>query len=111
MSNRKATYAEFWPFYLAEHGQSNTRILHFIGTGLAILFLLGAVFLRNPWFLLMAVVSGYFFAWIGHFFIERNRPATFTHPLWSLFSDFRMFFAWITGNLDAELKKAGVETD
>ena len=109
MTKRKASYAEFWPFYLAEHGKSSTRNLHFLGTGLALTFLVLALVLWNPWLLLAAVVSGYFFAWIGHFFVENNRPATFTHPLWSLISDFRMFFVWITGRLPAELEKADVD--
>ncbi len=108
MSNRKATYAEFWPFYLVEHGKAQTRYLHFFGTGLALAFALLALILLNPWLLLVALVSGYFFAWVGHFFVEKNRPATFTHPIWSLISDFRMFFLWISGRLGTELKKAGV---
>ena len=109
MSKRKATYAEFWPFYLAEHGKSSTRMLHFCGTGLSLLLLVLALVWLNPWLILAALVAGYFFAWIGHFFVEKNRPATFTHPLWSLVSDFRMFFVWVSGRLPAELKKAGVE--
>ena len=109
MTERKASYAEFWPFYLVEHGKSSTRNLHFLGTGLALMFVVLAIVLLNPWLILAALVSGYFFAWIGHFFVEKNRPATFTHPIWSLISDFRMFFFWVAGRLPAELEKAGVE--
>jgi len=108
MSQRKSTYAEFWPFYLVEHGKAQTRYLHFFGTALALAWLVVALLTLNPWFLLAATVSGYFFAWVGHFFVEKNRPATFTHPLWSLVSDFRMFFLWISGRLSAELVQAGV---
>jgi hypothetical protein len=61
------------------------------------------------WFLFVALTAGYGFAWIGHFFVEHNRPATFTYPLWSLLSDFRMAWDWVTGSLPAELKRAGVE--
>ena len=110
MSNRKDNYAEFWPFYLQEHARSETRTLHYIGTGLVITIALIAVATQN-WLLLIAMpLAGYFFAWVSHAFVEKNKPATFTHPLWSLLSDFRMFFLWITGRLGPELKKAGVET-
>ena len=111
MSERKSSYADFWPFYLREHGKARTRYLHFLGTGLALILLVAGFFLRLPGFIILALFCGYFFAWIGHFFVEKNRPATFTHPLWSLLSDFRMFFLWVTGNLAEELEKAGVEDD
>ncbi|GAB5459693.1 MAG: DUF962 domain-containing protein [Henriciella sp.] len=108
MSNRKQNYAEFWPFYLQEHARPATRNIHYLGTALVILIAAYAV-LTQTWLLLLAMpVAGYFFAWIGHAFIERNRPATFTHPLWSLISDFRMFALWITGRLGPELRKAGI---
>jgi hypothetical protein len=110
MSNRKANYAEFWPFYLQEHARPQTRTLHYIGTGLVIAIALIAIATQN-WLLLIAMpLAGYFFAWVSHAFVEKNKPATFTHPLWSLISDFRMFFLWISGRLGPELKKAGVDT-
>lgn len=102
------SYRDFWPYYLREHAQPGTRRLHFIGTGLALLFLLGLIATGNWWWLLAAVVSGYFFAWIGHFTVEHNRPATFRYPLWSLASDWRMFFLWIGGRLEGELARVGV---
>ncbi|MDG1826172.1 MAG: DUF962 domain-containing protein [Henriciella sp.] len=109
MSQRKASYAEFWPFYLQEHAQPRTRTFHYIGTSLVIAIAAIAIVTMN-WLLLLAMpVAGYFFAWVSHAFIERNKPATFIHPLWSLVSDFRMFFMWVTGRLGAELKKAGVD--
>ena len=108
MSERIESYTEFWPYYLREHGRPATRTLHFIGTALAILLLLIAAATLDWRFLLAAIVSGYAFAWIGHAFVERNRPATFTHPWWSLISDFRMFWCWVTRRLDDELEKAGV---
>lgn len=108
MADRKASYAEFWPFYLQEHAKPQTRTFHFIGTGLVIAIAVFA-FVTQRWSLFLAMpVAGYFFAWVSHAFIERNKPATFTHPLWSLISDFRMFFLWLSGGLDDELEKAGV---
>ncbi len=109
MSERIGTYAEFWPHYLREHSKPETRRLHFAGTGAGVCLALLAAVAANPWLLLLALVAGYGPAWIGHFFIENNRPATFTHPLWSLVSDFRMFWCWITGSLPGELSKAGVK--
>jgi hypothetical protein len=108
MAERIASYAEFWPHYLREHARPATRVLHYLGTGLALALLIAAV-ATGTWGLLIAVpVAGYLFAWIGHMAIERNRPATFTHPVWSLVSDFRMAWLWATGRLGAELEKAGV---
>ena len=108
MTERFQHYADFWPYYLTEHSRPATQTLHFIGTALALLLLATAVVTQLWWLLLAAVVSGYLFAWIGHLAIERNRPATFTYPLWSLISDFRMFFLWLAGRLDRELQRAGV---
>jgi hypothetical protein len=105
---RIATYPQFWHFYLREHAKPATRAWHYFGTGLTILCLIGAIALRQPWLLAAAVVLGYGPAWLGHFASEKNRPATFRYPLWSLCSDFRMFAAWVSGRLPRELKAAGV---
>jgi hypothetical protein len=104
-AGRIARYAEFWPYYLGEHRHKRTRTLHFFGTALAVVVLVGAIVAQAWWFLLAALLCGYLFAWIGHFFVERNRPATFTYPLWSFYSDFRMLGFWLTGRLDGELKR------
>ncbi len=110
MSQRFTTFFEFWPFYLQEHARAATRYLHFVGTALALLLLAYCMFTAR-WFLLLGVpVAGYLFAWLSHAFVERNRPATFTYPAWSLVADFRMFYLWISGGLEKELRKAGVVT-
>ena len=108
MSERKANYEEFWPFYLQEHADPRTRQFHYIGTALVIAIGAAAIALQQWLWLAAMPLAGYFFAWVSHAFIERNKPATFTHPLWSLVSDFRMFFFWISGRLGPELDKAGV---
>ena len=103
-----ASYAEFWPYYLREHSRPATRAWHYFGTSLVLALLAAAAVLRNPWLLAVAVIAGYAPAWIGHFGIEKNHPATFRHPLWSLASDFRMYGAWLSGRIGGELERAGV---
>ena len=105
---RIETYREFWPYYLRQHARSQTRAIHFLGTGLAFGSIIALVATLNPWFVLLSLVAGYGPAWTGHFFVEKNRPATFAYPLWSLFSDVRMAWDWLSGSLPEELRKAGV---
>jgi hypothetical protein len=107
-TERITSYREFWPYYLREHSNPRTRAIHFFGTGLATLLLIVGVVMGRVSFIILALFAGYGPAWYGHFFVEKNKPATFTYPLWSLFSDFRMAFTWLTGRLDRELAKAGV---
>jgi len=102
------TYSQFWPYYLREHAKPATRAIHFVGTGLATILLIAAIASARPWLFAVAVIAGYAPAWFGHFVVEKNRPATFAYPLWSLFSDYRMAFAWLTGRLGDELAKAGI---
>jgi hypothetical protein len=105
---RGAAYDDFWRFYLRAHADPHLRSWHYFGTALALCALFGLAATQSPGFFVLAVVGGYGPAWIGHFFIAGNHPATFSHPLWSLISDFRMFWLWITGNLEKELAKVGV---
>ena len=85
------TFAEFWPKYLEEHSNPLNQKLHFIGTTLAIVFLLLTIIEAQPLFLPAAIVSGYFFAWIGHFFVQKNKPLTFQYPFKSLVADFKLY--------------------
>lgn len=109
MAREHRTFAQFWPFYLREHSKPRTRALHFAGTSLVVALLAFAI-LMGRWLLLLLVpVAGYGFAWLAHLKVEKNRPATFTYPLWSLAADFRMWWLWLTGRLGPELDKAGVD--
>ncbi len=84
-------FEDFWPYYLGEHANPVNRWLHFCGTTAAILAALTAVLTLRPLLLLTLPLFGYGAAWIGHFIVEKNRPATFQHPLWSLRGDFRLY--------------------
>ena len=103
------TYAEFWPFYLREHSRPLTRTLHLVGTSLSLMLLVSAAATRSGRFLILALVCGYAFAWVGHFFVEHNRPATFKYPLWSFAADWKMWALALTGRLAPELQRAGVK--
>jgi hypothetical protein len=99
------TYGEFWPRYLAAHGDRRSRALHYCGT-LGALALLAAAAAGGDWRLLVvAPLAGYGPAWFGHIAFEGNRPATFGHPAWSLVSDFRMLGLFLTGRLAGELER------
>ena len=94
---RFASFREFYPFYLGEHAHRTSRRLHFIGSWGVLALVAVAIATGNAWWLLGALVCGYGFAWVGHSFFEKNRPATFKYPLWSLMGDWRMFFETVSG--------------
>lgn len=85
------TFRDFYPFYLSEHTNPTCRRLHFIGSTLVLVIVVVAIVRRDARWLWLAPVAGYGFAWIGHFFFEKNRPATFSHPLYSFIGDWAMF--------------------
>lgn len=103
---RYQSFAEFWPYYVREHSQPACRALHFIGSTLALVLLGTMFYTQNWWLLLVGLVVGYGFAWVGHFFIEHNRPATFKYPLWSFIGDWKMWGLMLTGRMRAEVARA-----
>ncbi len=108
MSNqaRIPNFKEFYIYYLSEHRHPVSRNLHFIGTFGVILMAIAAPVTGKWWLFALLPVMGYGFAWFGHFFFEKNKPATFQYPLWSLGSDFVMFAHIITGKIQEKLKQA-----
>jgi hypothetical protein len=99
MSEGFSSFREFYPYYLGEHRDRTCRRLHFTGTSFAIGFIVLAARSGNAWWLLAALVAGYAFAWVGHFFFEKNRPATFTYPLWSFMGDWVMWRDMLVGRV------------
>lgn len=99
------TFVEFWPYYLAEHSRPATRALHFLATLAWLALLAGAAITRTWWLLALIPVAAYGLAWVSHFFIEHNRPATFKYPLFSLLADHRMAFYMLTGRMSRELER------
>jgi len=106
---RIGSFDEFWPFYLGQHRKRLTRTLHLLGTDAAAVAIVAAAIQRKPKLLLLGLVVVYAFAWVGHFFVEHNRPATFQYPLWSLVADWKMWALRLAGRLPAELRRHGIE--
>jgi hypothetical protein len=102
---RLTSFQEFWPYYVAQHSKASTRALHFAGTTMALATLAAAVVVSPAWAVAVPLVS-YGPAWVGHFFFERNRPATFTYPLWSLRGDIRMYWLMLRGRMAPEVDRA-----
>ncbi len=105
MDTRFQSFEEFWPFYVKEHSKKSTRVLHFVGTTAAMACLAGGLLTKRRWLLAVAPFAGYGPAWISHFFIENNRPATFKYPLWSLKADLVMWSKMAAGKMDAEVAR------
>jgi hypothetical protein len=103
VGDRIRTFREFWPFYVGEHSRPLNRTLHVIGSTCVLACLAGAIAFR-PWLFAIAPVCGYGFAWVGHFFVEKNRPATFQYPLYSLAADWVMYAKILTGRMDDDVR-------
>jgi hypothetical protein len=103
---RFKSFREFWPYYVREHSNKWTRRFHFVGTTAAVSILGIAALRRRPALIPVALVAGYGPAWISHFFIEKNRPATFKYPLWSLRADFKMWSKMARGKMDRAVERA-----
>jgi hypothetical protein len=103
---RYQSFAEFWPYYAREHSVPGCRALHFVGSTL-VLVLLAVIVARvvSPWWFFALPFIGYGFAWVGHFVIEKNRPATFKYPFWSFIGDWKMWYLMLTGRMSAELDR------
>lgn len=100
------TFWDFYPYYLTEHARPINRAMHFVGTTLVIACFTIAVLLDNFWLFLLIPICGYGFAWAGHFMLEKNRPATFKYPFYSLASDFVMYYHTVTLQINRKVDEA-----
>lgn len=100
-----SSFTEFWPHYVAEHSKPLTRLLHLLGTTLGLGCALFFIAFGRWWLFPLGLVPGYGAAWIAHFFIEHNKPATFQYPLWSFMGDYKMIAMMLTGRMGAEVKR------
>jgi len=106
-SARFDSFAAFYPFYLSEHRNPTCRALHFSGSTLVLVLIALAIVSRNAWWLLAVPLAGYGFAWLGHFGFEKNRPATFSYPAYSLMGDWVMYWQLLTRKIPFEERDAG----
>ena len=93
------SFDDFYPFYLSEHANRTSRRLHVIGTTIGLVLLVVALATQSWWLILLALVQGYAFAWVGHLFFEHNRPATFKYPGFSFMGDWRLWWETVTGRM------------
>jgi len=106
-AERFASFAAFYPFYLSEHRNATCRALHFAGSTLVVALIVLAIATRNAWWLLAVPLAGYGFAWVGHFGFEKNRPATFKYPAYSLLGDWVMYWQLLTRKIPFEERDPG----
>jgi hypothetical protein len=106
-TQRYKSFSEFWPFYVSEHSRPGTRLLHLIGTSIGIFVMIYFIATSRWWLFPLGLIPGYGGAWIGHFLIEKNKPATFQYPLWSFMGDYKMIAMMITGKMKHEVLKKG----
>ncbi|MDQ3472217.1 MAG: DUF962 domain-containing protein [Acidobacteriota bacterium] len=104
------SFADFWPHYLKEHSRPTTRLLHLLGTGVGIACVGYFIASGRWWLFFLGLIPGYGAAWVGHFFIEKNRPATFQHPVWSFMGDYKMIWLMLTGRMSAEVKRLEIKS-
>jgi hypothetical protein len=108
--DRIKNFDEFWPHYVREHSTAGCRALHFIGSTLGLLCLAATFLTGNPWFALLGLLLGYGFAWVGHYAVERNRPATFQYPLWSFQADWKMWRLMLLGRMKLEISRVAQQS-
>ncbi len=102
---RIKTYAEFWDYYVAEHSQPLTRYFHFVGTMLSLVITVWIIRSGSWLYFPLPIVIGYAFAWFSHFYVEKNKPATFKYPFWSYISDYKMVFYMLIGRMNGEVER------
>lgn len=95
-------FSEFWPYYMAAHQNARSRALHYVGST-GVIVAVALAIMVSPWWAFAAPIFGYGCAWTGHFAFERNKPATWVRPWWSLMGDWKMFGLWLTGRLAPHL--------
>jgi hypothetical protein len=97
MEKRYTNFKDFYPYYLSEHSHKTTKLLHFVGTSISLYFLFNFFRTFDFVYIILSLLSGYGFAWVSHFFIEKNKPATFKYPFYSFIGDHLMFIEIIMG--------------
>jgi len=106
VERKLSSFEVFWPYYVSQHVHPVNRALHFLGTSMALAAVSAALTLVAPLALLLVPLVGYGPAWIGHYLFEKNRPATFAHPWWSLRGDWRMYRLMWMERMEPELARA-----